>query len=76
MECSSGGFTNYYYGNPVEHITLSDEDPDYEPWDSVEEVLIEHGFDINTPMYNIMGVQVDANYKGIVIQNGKKLLLQ
>ena len=42
----------------------------------VEEVLTEQGFDLNQPMYNIMGQQVDATYKGIVIQNGKKFMLQ
>lgn len=26
------------------------------------------------PMYNTMGIQVDENYKGIVIQNGKKIV--
>lgn len=42
----------------------------------VEEVLIEQGFDLTQPMYNIMGQQVDATYKGIVIQNGKKIMMQ
>lgn len=28
--------------------------------------------DENAPIYNVMGVQVDENYKGIVIKNGKK----
>ena len=28
------------------------------------------------PMYNIMGQKVDASYKGVVIQNGNKYLLQ
>ncbi len=27
---------------------------------------------VETPAYNIMGVQVDSNYKGLVIKNGKK----
>lgn len=45
-------------------------------FDGVEQVLTEHGFDLNQPMYNIMGQQVDASYKGIVIQNGKKFMLQ
>jgi len=73
--CNSFNFSTY--GSSIrDHKGMWDEDPDYNPWDSVEEVLIEHGFDIQTPMFNIMGVQVDPNYKGIVIQNGKKLLLQ
>ena len=28
----------------------------------------------NAPMYNVLGVQVDENYKGIVIKNGKKFI--
>ena len=30
--------------------------------------------DENAPMYNLQGVQVDENYKGIVIKNGKKFV--
>ena len=30
--------------------------------------------DENAPMYNLQGVQVDENYKGIVIKNGKKFI--
>ncbi|MCM1076481.1 MAG: hypothetical protein NC411_03880 [Bacteroides sp.] len=30
--------------------------------------------DDNAPIYNVMGVQVDENYKGIVIKNGKKYI--
>lgn len=32
--------------------------------------------DVNAPMYNVLGVEVDKAYKGIVIQNGKKYLLK
>ena len=28
----------------------------------------------NAPVYNVMGIQVDENYKGIVIKNGKKYI--
>ena len=31
-------------------------------------------FDANAPIYNLLGVQVDSNYKGVVIQNGKKFI--
>ena len=73
--CNSFNFSTY--GQSIrDHKGMWDEDPDYNPFDSVEEVLVEQGFDLQTPMYNIMGVQVDANYKGIIIQNGKKMLLQ
>ena len=32
--------------------------------------------DTNAPMYDVLGRQVDKNYRGIVIQNGYKFLLQ
>ena len=32
--------------------------------------------DMNAPMFNLMGQQVTADYKGIVIQNGAKYLLK
>ena len=73
-KCNSFGYTNYETGNPLNHVGMWDED--YTTPEGVEQVLVEHGFDLQTPMYNIMGVQVDANYKGIVIQNGKKVMLQ
>lgn len=73
--CNSYNFSSMSTGL-LDHKGMWDEDPDYMPWDAVEDVLVEHGFDPNAPMYNIMGIQVDQNYKGIVIQNGKKVMLQ
>ncbi len=32
--------------------------------------------DTNAPIYNVLGQEVSAEYKGVVIQNGKKFLLQ
>ncbi len=32
--------------------------------------------DFKAPMYNILGQQVDATYRGIIIQNGHKFLIQ
>jgi uncharacterized protein YjdB len=32
--------------------------------------------DMNAPMYDVMGRQVDNSYRGIVIQNGKKYLVK
>ena len=37
---------------------------------------VKQSLDTNEPMFNIMGQQVDANYRGIVIQNGNKYILQ
>lgn len=46
--------------------------------DAVESVEndTDYRLDPDQPMYNILGVQVDADYKGIVIQNGHKYLLK
>lgn len=30
----------------------------------------------NAPMYNLLGVPVDGNYRGVVIQNGKKFIVK
>jgi hypothetical protein len=54
---------------------LSDEDPDYVPYQGIEETLTEMGIDLSMPMYNVAGQRVNASYKGIVIQNGRKFLL-
>ena len=59
MECSSGGFTNYYYGNPVESITLYDEDPSY--FQGLEEVVAA------TPN----GKKVLYNNQLLIIRDGK-----
>ena len=40
LMCSSGDFTNYASGNPSIHITLTDEDPDYIPYQSVENIVV------------------------------------
>ena len=71
LQCNSGDFTNYASGNPSNHITLSDEDPDYEPYqgienltaptDKAEKVLHEGQLYIIRPdgaIYNATGVRV------------------
>ena len=45
--------------------------------DAVETIRNTHQpFDPTLPMYNILGVQVDAAYKGLVIQGGQTYLLR
>ena len=39
--------------------------------DNIESVL-----DTAAPMYNVLGQKVNAQYKGIIIQNGKKYLVR
>ena len=43
---------------------------------SVENIGTEAMLDINAPMYDILGRQVDKSYRGIVIQNGHTFLLK
>lgn len=42
----------------------------------VDEVAAPAVLDMNAPMYDVLGRQVDKTYKGIVIQNGNKYLLR
>ena len=45
---------------------------DYIKADAVENITFE--LNTNAPMYNVLGVEVDADFKGIVIQNGHKFV--
>lgn len=40
----------------------------------IEDVIATPVEDENAPIYNVLGIQVDENYKGIVIKNGKKYI--
>ena len=46
--------------------------PEYDPT-GVENVTVE--LDLNAPMYDVLGRQVDKTYRGIVIQNGQAFLI-
>jgi uncharacterized repeat protein (TIGR02543 family) len=51
----------------------------YAIWKSNVSTSVENvrpALDINAPMYDILGRQVDATYRGIIIQNGNKYLLR
>lgn len=45
-----------------------------EPANSAIEGIIADEANENAPIYNVMGIQVDENYKGLVIKNGKKYI--
>ena len=47
---------------------------EYAGGSAVENIYVE--LNVNAPMYNVLGVQVGKDYKGIVIQNGQKYLLR
>ena len=65
-------------------ITVTTEDGGYQDFltvivgtpSSVEDIKRETGLDLNAPMYDVVGRQVDKNYRGIIIQNGNKYLLK
>ena len=40
------------------------------------EQVVRPALDLDAPMYDVMGRQVDATYRGIIIQNGNKYLLR
>lgn len=44
--------------------------------DAVENTYSKRELDTNRPMYNLLGLQVDASYRGIVVQDGHTFLLQ
>lgn len=43
---------------------------------AVEDITAPAQLDLNAPMFDVLGRQVDNTYKGIVIQNGHKFLLK
>ena len=43
---------------------------------AVENTAAPRPLDTTQPMYNILGVQVDPSFRGIVIQNGRKYILR
>jgi hypothetical protein len=45
------------------------------PGTGVEDVVREATLDLNAPMYDVLGRQVDKTYRGIVIQNGQSFLI-
>lgn len=40
----------------------------------IADIIADETIDENAPMYNVLGQQVDASYKGLVIKNGKKYI--
>ena len=40
---------------------------------AIEDIIVD-GENENAPMFNVLGQQVDASYKGLVIKNGKKFI--
>ena len=72
------------YKDGVAIITVTTEDGGHQDfltiyagtYTSVEDVKEATGLDLNAPMYDVVGRQVDASYRGVIIQNGNKYLLK
>ena len=72
------------YKDGVAIITVTTEDGGYQDfltiyagtYTSVEDVKNATGLDLNAPMYDVLGRQVDKDYRGVIIQNGNKYLLK
>ena len=70
--------------NGMAIITVTTEDGGYQDhltiyagtYTSVEDIKNAIGLDLNAPMYDVLGRQVDNTYRGIVIQNGQAFLLK
>lgn len=53
------------------HVVMEGSAPEQS---GIEDIIANPETDENAPIYNVLGVQVDENYKGIVIKNGKKYI--
>lgn len=58
----------------LSEFELTAEDDNLE--DALPNVKVRHALDLTQPVYNILGIQVGANYKGIVVQQGQTYLLK
>ena len=74
LYCNSYNFSSMSTGL-LDYKGMWDEDPDYDPYNAVEEVMNSIGIDPAKPMYNILGQPVGEGYKGIIIQEGKKVFV-
>ena len=65
-----------YQGKYDPSIKAELDKPATETPDGIKVVPVVRPFNPNAPIYNLAGQQVDKNYKGFVIQNGKKYILR
>ena len=73
-------YTDFSGEKIADYVSYKGEAPDlgcyeYDPSTGISAVTVK-GTDLNPnmPRYNIKGQQVDSNYKGLVIQGGKKYI--
>ena len=72
--------TNNTTGNKLTVLPVGYDGTVYAIWSDNTTTDVENvvrpTLDINAPMYDLLGRQVDATYRGIIIQNGNKYLLR
>ena len=69
---SKGGFAIHGHGFNVQKVSLSPIEIPTTPPTAVENVAIKN----DGIRYNLMGQKVDENYKGIIILNGRKMIVR
>ena len=73
--------TNDNKGNKLSVLPVGYDGTVYAIWKSMltstdVENVVRPALDLDAPMYDVLGRQVDASYRGIIIQNGNKYLLR
>ena len=73
--------TNDNKGNQLTVLPVGYDGTVYAIWKSMltptdVEQVVRPALDLDAPMYDVLGRQVDATYRGIIIQNGNKYLLR
>ena len=73
--------TNDNQGNKLTVLPVGYDGTVYAIWKSMltstdVEQVVRPALDLDAPMYDVLGRQVDASYRGIIIQNGNKYLLR
>ena len=73
--------TNDNKGNKLTVLPVGYDGTVYAIWKSMltstdVEQVVRPALDLDAPMYDVMGRQVDATYRGVIIQNGHKYLLR
>ena len=73
--------TNDNKGNKLTVLPVGYDGTVYAIWKSMltstdVEQVVRPALDLDAPMYDVLGRQVDASYRGIIIQNGHKYLLR
>jgi uncharacterized repeat protein (TIGR02543 family) len=73
--------TNDNKGNKLTVLPVGYDGTVYAIWKSMltstdVEQVARPALDLDAPMYDVLGRQVDANYRGIILQNGHKYLLR